>query len=134
MRSFLVRFVSGFSLSLLLIVSAVDASPALARESITLASVSPIAVSDLPREAQVTLALIRHGGPFPNKRDGVVFQNRERRLPPRQPGYYREYTVATPHSRDRGARRIIAGATQEYYYTNDHYRSFRRIRTEGQRQ
>jgi ribonuclease T1 len=72
--------------------------------------------------------LIKQGGPFPHKRDGVVFGNRERRLPYGPRGYYREYTVPTPGARDRGARRIVAGTRGEYYYTDDHYNTFRRIR------
>jgi hypothetical protein len=57
-----------------------------------------------------TLRLIQQGGPFPYPRkDGSTFGNFERRLPSQPRGYYREYTVPTPGSRDRGARRIIAG-------------------------
>ena len=82
----------------------------------------------LPREARDTLELIRSGGPFPYQKDGSVFGNRESVLPKRERGYYREYTVRTPGARDRGARRIIAGRGGEYYYTDDHYRTFRRIR------
>lgn len=83
----------------------------------------------LPREAQTTLEAIARGGPFAYDRDGTVFQNREGRLPTRPRGYYREYTVATPGARDRGARRIVTGGypPEVYYYTEDHYRSFRRI-------
>ncbi|HEU4622119.1 MAG TPA: ribonuclease domain-containing protein [Burkholderiaceae bacterium] len=95
-----------------------------------------ITYAELPREAQRTLALIRLGGPFPySRKDGSVFSNRERLLPRKPRGYYREYTVPTPGSRDRGARRIVAGAglqndvrqSGEYWYTDDHYASFRRI-------
>ena len=82
----------------------------------------------LPPQARETLALIKAGGPFPYARDGTVFRNREGLLPARARGYYREYTVRTPGARDRGARRIVAGRGGEYYYTHDHYRSFRRIR------
>jgi len=85
-------------------------------------------VSTLPREAQATLVLIQQGGPFPYAKDGAVFGNFEKRLPFRERGYYHEYTVPTPGSRDRGARRIIAGRGGEIYYTDDHYRTFRRIR------
>ena len=100
------------------------------------APIGEIALAALPREAHATLALIRTGGPFPNARDNSVFGNREKRLPLRQRGYYREYTVKTPGARDRGARRIVAGAgasgdartSGEYYYSDDHYNSFRRIR------
>lgn len=83
----------------------------------------------LPSQARDTLALIDSGGPFPHRQDGATFQNREQRLPRREPGYYREYTVETPGSRDRGARRIIAGGDppDEFFYTDDHYGSFRRF-------
>jgi guanyl-specific ribonuclease Sa len=83
----------------------------------------------LPPEAVATLESVEHGGPFRYDRDGSTFQNRERHLPERPRGYYREYTVETPGSPDRGARRIVAGGDppEVYYYTDDHYRSFRRI-------
>ena len=87
-----------------------------------------VETATLPKEARETLALIRSGGPFPYQKDGSVFGNRESLLPKRERGYYREYTVRTPGARDRGARRIIAGRGGEYYYTEDHYRTFRRIR------
>jgi ribonuclease T1 len=92
------------------------------------ALVGEIAVAELPPEARRTLALIRAGGPFPYAKDGAVFSNRERALPQERRGYYREYTVKTPHVRTRGARRIIWGAGGEYYYTDDHYNRFWRIR------
>ncbi len=82
---------------------------------------------DLPREAQQTIRLIDKGGPFPYSRDGIEFQNRERILPRKQRGYYSEYTVITPGSNDRGARRIIAGENGELYYTDDHYDSFKEV-------
>ncbi|HMK33929.1 MAG TPA: ribonuclease domain-containing protein [Desulfomonilaceae bacterium] len=91
------------------------------------ASIAPIDVSRLPQEALHTLTVIKRGGPFPYPKDGVVFGNREGRLPARHRGYYREYTVKTPGSRGRGARRIIAGAGGDYYYTDDHYNTFRSI-------
>jgi len=83
----------------------------------------------LPDEARDTLRLIAGGGPFPHRQDGAVFQNRERRLPAQPRGYYREYTVRTPGARDRGARRIIVGGDPpvEFFYSDDHYRSFRRF-------
>ena len=83
----------------------------------------------LPAEAIETLALIQRGGPFPYRKDGTTFQNRERLLPARPRGYYREYTVPTPGARDRGARRIVSGGDppEVFYYTADHYRSFREI-------
>lgn len=90
---------------------------------------APVSAHALPPEARDTLALIRQGGPYPYRRDGVTFQNREGRLPDAANGFYREYTVTTPGSRDRGARRIISGGRPPnvFYYTDDHYRSFRRI-------
>jgi ribonuclease T1 len=86
-----------------------------------------VSVRDLPAEGQRTLALIDAGGPSPNGRDGVTFENREGLLPDEQRGHYREYTVQTPGSDDRGARRIVAGGDGEFYYSDDHYQSFRRI-------
>jgi len=82
----------------------------------------------LPPEASHTIRLIRAGGPLPFERDGSVFFNREHLLPRRYRGYYREYTVAPPRARERGARRIVAGRDGELYYTRDHYRSFLRVR------
>ena len=88
-------------------------------------------VSELPREARQTLLLIQQGGPFPYDKDGAVFGNYERLLPKQKRGYYREFTVRTPGARNRGARRIVAGGEargfREYFYTDDHYASFRRI-------
>lgn len=86
-----------------------------------------ISRAELPQEAYKTLELIQRGGPFPYRQDGQVFQNREGVLPGKQSGYYHEYTVETPGSDDRGARRIVTGANGEYYYTSDHYVSFRII-------
>ena len=139
----------GFAAALLagLLLSATAAG--MARES---PRIPEIRVAELPREARETLRLIKRGGPFPYARDGSVFGNRERLLPLRERGHYREYTVKTSGARDRGARRIVAagcdgpaapaakpGRSQqqyfvapcgagEYYYTDDHYASFRRIR------
>ena len=86
-----------------------------------------IPLAQLPAEARETIRLIDSGGPFPYARDGATFGNRERRLPARPEGYYREYTVRTPGSPDRGARRIVAGRGGELYYTDDHYESFKRV-------
>lgn len=82
-----------------------------------------------PDEVYQTLRLIHQGGPFAHRQDGSVFQNRERQLPARPRGYYREYTVRTPGARDRGARRIVTGGDPptDYYYTDNHYRSFERM-------
>ena len=91
-----------------------------------------VAVQLLPAEAQATHRLILAGGPFAYRKDGTVFGNRERLLPAKPRGYYREYTVPTPQSRDRGARRIVCGGREAVspdacYYTDDHYASFRLI-------
>jgi ribonuclease T1 len=89
-----------------------------------------IGVAELPKEGRDTLALIRKGGPFPYQKDGTTFSNRERALPKEPRGYYREYTVKTPGSRDRGARRIICGGKPAAicYYTADHYQTFKIIK------
>ena len=94
-----------------------------------------ILVADLPREGRDTLALIRKGGPYPYSKDGSVFSNRERILPREARGYYHEFTVKTPRSRDRGTRRIICGSAagkqqvlDVCYYTDDHYASFKKIK------
>lgn len=110
--------VSGTSL-----VQARDAAPA---------SASTIALSELPAQGQTMMRLIYQGGPFRYDKDGTVFGNREKLLPLRQRGYYREYTVRTPGERSRGARRIVCGGLQPTapnacYYTADHYASFRQI-------
>jgi ribonuclease T1 len=106
-----------------------------------------VRLHELPAEAHQTLQLIRNGGPFPHERDGITFGNFEKLLPAAPRGHYREYTVATPGINHRGARRIVIGCERqrpvtvsatplrlaqcrdggEFYYTADHYRSFRRI-------
>ena len=91
------------------------------------ATAGPVRAADLPPEARHTLALVRSGGPYPYPRDGIVFSNREGLLPKEPSGYYHEYTVVTPGSADRGARRIIVGQHGEEYYTDDHYASFREV-------
>ncbi len=91
------------------------------------ASLSTIALANLPVEARDTLRAIKQGGPFAYPRDGVVFKNYERILPKQPRDYYHEYTVKTPSIRNRGARRIISGKVNEYYYTADHYKTFKRI-------
>lgn len=100
--------------------------PSCARESSD-GRAAQVRFDDLPKEAQQTVRLVKTDGPFPYKRDGVTFGNFEGRLPKKARGYYKEYTVPTPGTRDRGARRIIAGRNGEYYYTDDHYQTFRRI-------
>ena len=103
------------------------ASPAVGREHMP-DRIREIPAAQLPAEAQRTIELIHKGGPYRYERDGVVFGNFEKRLPPQPRGYYREYTVRTPGTTGRGARRIVAGQGGELYYSDDHYRSFRRIK------
>jgi ribonuclease T1 len=87
-----------------------------------------VALSSLPQEAQRTVRLIERGGPFPYAKDGATFGNRERLLPARRPGWYREYTVRTPGEDDRGARRIVTGDDdRQLFWTDDHYQSFSRL-------
>ena len=98
-------------------------------------TVGVVRVAELPPEGRRVLVAIHAGGPFVSPRDGITFGNREGILPRRKRGYYAEYTVPTPGARNRGARRIIAGrgdsgdfrTSNEYFYTADHYQSFRRI-------
>ena len=87
-------------------------------------SYTEVPLSSLPPEATDTEELIEAGGPFPYPQDGTVFENRENLLPDCDTGYYHEYTVETPGSDDRGARRLIAGDANERFYTDDHYASF----------
>ena len=91
-----------------------------------------VALAELPAQARSTYGLIFAGGPFPHHKDGAVFGNRERALPAMPRGFYHEYTVETPGSADRGARRIVCGGAQRTrpqacFYTGDHYATFRRI-------
>jgi ribonuclease T1 len=86
-----------------------------------------IQVSALPPEARMTLKLIASDGPYPFSRDGVVYSNIEKILPKNPSGYYHEYTVVTPGSKDRGARRVVTGKNGERFYTADHYASFKEI-------
>ena len=103
-----------------------------ARQPSSATATPTIALADLPSQGRATYALIHEGGPFPYDKDGSVFGNRERILPPQKRGYYREYTVRTPGVRHRGARRIVCGGAPRTpdacYYTQDHYASFREIR------
>ncbi|HSI54253.1 MAG: ribonuclease domain-containing protein [Ramlibacter sp.] len=122
-----------FALTSVLLAAALT-SPAQARSQTDRhaeSSAATIHVADLPRQGRETYELIRQGGPFPYDKDGGVFGNRERLLPVEKRGYWREYTVTTPGSRDRGARRIVCGgpsrAPHACFYTADHYASFRKI-------
>lgn len=121
-----------FALTSFLLAVAMTAPLAQARaDRPTESSWAAVHVAQLPTQGRETYELIRQGGPFPFGKDGAVFGNRERSLPAERRGYYREYTVATPGSRDRGARRIVCGgparAPHACYYTADHYGSFRKI-------
>lgn len=102
-----------------------------ARQPLPSNDLPTISIAELPPQGRETYELIRQGGPFPYEKDGVVFGNRERQLPPQARGYYHEYTVRTPRARNRGARRIVCGGhvrmPDACYYTGDHYASFRRI-------
>lgn len=91
-----------------------------------------MALAELPPQGQQTYRAILSGGPFRYEKDGAVFGNRERLLPRERRGHYREYTVVTPGTRNRGAKRIVCGGGQPRspeacWYTADHYASFRRI-------
>lgn len=125
------RFLTSFFSKywLILLAAFMLAGPVHARGSVPL---DEVMLDQLPREAQQTMALIRQGGPFPYDKDGSIFGNYEGVLPKQKRGYYHEYTVKTPRARNRGARRIISGGepktSGEYYYTSDHYKTFRRIR------
>ena len=123
---------AGLALAIVLSLSSGVDSAAKAPPPSVDASPASIARAELPPEARTTDRLIRAGGPFAHAKDGIAFGNRERLLPPRPRGHYREYTVATPGARDRGARRIVCGGVpptvpESCYYTDDHYASFRRI-------
>ncbi|WP_372471941.1 ribonuclease domain-containing protein [Streptomyces albireticuli] len=121
---------AGLVSALLLGGPALAATPQAAPAAVAVAPVSAkivgdICYSDLPSQAHDTIRLIDAGGPFPYPKDGTVFSNREGVLPKQTSGYYHEYTVKTPGSPDRGARRIVTGQkSHEDYYTGDHYETF----------
>jgi ribonuclease T1 len=120
-------------LALALLLTSVLASAPAAKESLDgSVNAASVALASLPAEAQQTQQLILRGGPFPYRKDGSTFGNRERQLPAKPRGFYKEYTVKTPGSSDRGARRIVCGGPrpaqpEACFYTADHYASFRRI-------
>ena len=114
-----------------LLVAACAVRLAWSSEVLGVDSATTVSIAQLPVEGARTYALIGSGGPFPYDKDGAVFGNRERSLPIKTRGFYREYTVRTVGARDRGARRIVCGGEprkpETCYYTADHYASFRRI-------
>lgn len=131
------RSFSALAATLLMAAIGISAStPASARDTAPTKtkSANTILVSELPKEGRTTLDLIRKGGPFPHAaKDGSIFSNREGILPKEKRGHYREYTVATPGARNRGAKRIVCGgppkdfAKQTCYFTDDHYATFKKI-------
>lgn len=129
-RSFLKLVLTGLLLGLLPLATWF-AEGVQARQLVTPSALTEIPLSSLPAQGRETYQLIHQGGPFPYEKDGTVFGNRERLLPSEKRGYYREYTVRTPGSKNRGARRIVCGGAatkpEFCYYTADHYASFRRI-------
>lgn len=132
MRNVIVRPVLRAAGALVMGVALVTAAPALQARGPLPTELPAVSLAELPSQARTTYRLILKGGPFPYDKDGTVFGNRERLLPASKRGYYREYTVKTPWSRDRGARRIVCGGEpptqpQACYYTSDHYNSFRKI-------
>ena len=132
MRNVIVRPVLRAAGALVMGVALVTAAPALQARGPLPTERPGVSLAELPSQARTTYRLILKGGPFPYDKDGTVFGNRERLLPASKRGYYREYTVKTPWSRDRGARRIVCGGEpptqpQACYYTSDHYNSFRKI-------
>jgi ribonuclease T1 len=115
----------------LVVLTSLAWSGVMAKEMVQPSVNASVSVDQLPPQGRTTYQRILQGGPFPYEKDGVVFGNRERMLPLEKRGYYREYTVKTPGSRDRGARRIVCGGPattpNACYYTADHYASFRKI-------
>ncbi len=123
---------AGFAGTLALSLASISTNLVHAKGPVPAASDSTIALTQLPLQGQDMMRLIAAGGPFKYDKDGVVFGNRERILPAKNRGFYREYTVKTPSERTRGARRIVCGglkpaAPEACYYTDDHYASFRKI-------
>ena len=123
--------VSKLALTGLLLVLGVSSEGVNAKQAVPSDGLATIKVAELPQQGQQTYERIHQGGPFPYDKDGTVFGNRERLLPAAKRGFYREYTVKTPGSRDRGAKRIVCGGQPKTpdscFYTADHYSSFRRI-------
>ena len=114
-----------------LVAALIFSTTAFGRQPTVVAPIGVVLAADLPYEARQTMALVKQGGPFPYPKDGVVFGNYESLLPKQSRGYYHEFTVKTPGTRSRGARRLIVGGKLtdpgEFFYTADHYATFMRI-------
>lgn len=123
-----VALVAAITVTVLFVRSNTDTTPgSRAGVSTPVSGLPTVQVQQLPKEAHATLELIDKGGPFPYRQDGTIFRNQENLLPRQATGYYREYTVKTPGSSDRGARRLVAGQDGDIYYTADHYETFRQV-------
>lgn len=107
--------------------SAAPSTTSSAQSTVGSSGLPTVALTDLPPQAQQTYELVEAGGPFDYRQDGQVFGNRERLLPPQEYGWYREYTIPTPGSPDRGAARFVVGEDETYFYTDDHYASFAEV-------
>ncbi len=119
--------------SLALLALAVVCTPAANAKNTARAEFAVVQLAELPKEARETYRLVLRGGPFPYSKDGVTFGNYEKALPAKSRGYYHEYTVPTPGSRTRGARRIVCGGSEKSapdvcYYSDDHYMTFKVIK------
>ena len=122
----------GLTVSLGITVSMAFSGALLAKKPPLPTDLPPVAFATLPAQVQATHRLILSAGPFPYDKDGTIFGNRERLLPIKGRGFYREYTVKTPGAKNRGARRIVCGGVpanrpENCFYTSDHYASFSRI-------
>ena len=119
-----------WSVVMLAVLVVMTIAPSAAKDRPIAADFPIVLAAELPKEARDTLNLIHKGGPFPYAKDGVVFSNRERILPPQPRGFYHEYTVKTPGVRSRGALRIVCGGNSQSvcYFSDDHYQSFKKIK------
>ena len=136
--SWLARFSASAVATALLLTGLAGGAQAKEEAPTTTPALAEIQLGELPTQAQETHRTVLAGGPFPYAKDGVVFGNRERLLPRRARGFYREYTVKTPGARNRGARRLVCGgspptAPEVCFYTDDHYAIFKRIRAAAAR-
>jgi guanyl-specific ribonuclease Sa len=88
----------------------------------------------IPERARVVLHYIdEHGAPMPGYEGGRTFLNFERILAQYDSSgrriRYREWDVYPLRAGvNRGPERLITGSDGSAYYTDDHYRSFRRLR------